>query len=474
MHEIHEPDLAAIPRITIAGLRGSGGKSLVSFGVTAALRTRGMRVVPFKKGPDYIDAAWLSRAAGRPCRNLDLFMMAEGEVTRSFGRFAPPGDVAVIEGNRGLFDGMDAAGTFSTAELAKRLGSPVVLVCDVTKTTRTAGALVLGCQRFDPELPIAAVILNRIAGRRHESIVREVVERYCGLPVLGAIPRLPASHFPERHLGLVPPQEHGEVPDAIQHAARVAEEYLDLDALLAIAGASSSRQSQNATADPAGAGPPVGDRDAVTIGVFRDEAFQFYYSDNLEALEAAGGRLRFLSPLHDTALPALDAIYIGGGFPETLASELAANPEFRHAVANAVEAGVPVYAECAGAVYLGRSLAFGDATYPMTGALPVDFGFSARPQGHGYTECEVVGNNPFHETKTSFRGHEFHYSHVRALEEERLSFAFRMLRGHGMDGTRDGICYKNTLATYCHLHARGVPTWAPALVAAGRAFKHAR
>lgn len=461
---------AAQPGIVIAGLRGSGGKSLVSFGVTAALRARELQVVPFKKGPDYIDAAWLSRAAGNACRNLDLYMMDEARVIQSFNRYASAGDLAVIEGNRGLYDGMDAEGTFSTAELAKLLKVPVVIVCDVTKTTRTLGAMILGCQRFDASVHIAGIILNRVAGRRHESILRDVIERYCGLPVLGAIPRLPAGHFPERHLGLIPPQEHAQVPGAIRHAAQVAEAHLDLDMILDIARsatANAARPEETARQET----PAERVARGVRVGIFRDEAFQFYYPENLEAIEEAGGDLRFLSPLHDTVLPHLDAIYIGGGFPETLAAELAANTDFRHAVANAVEAGIPVYAECAGAVYLGKSLAFGDGTHPMTGALPVDFGFSVKPQGHGYTECEVTGTNPFFPTGATFRGHEFHYSHVLGVDEERLSFAFKMKRGHGVDGARDGICYKNTLATYCHIHASGVPDWARSLVDAGARYK---
>jgi cobyrinic acid a,c-diamide synthase len=465
---LHSP----VPRVLIAGLRGSGGKSLVSIGLTATARARGYRVVPFKKGPDYIDAAWLARAADRPCRNLDLYMMDEERMIRSFDRFAPAGDIAVVEGNRGLYDGMDAEGTFSTGELAKLLQIPVVIVCDVTKTTRTLGAMVLGCQRFDPAVPIAGIILNRIAGQRHEALLRTVIEQYCELPVLGAIPKLPASYFPERHLGLVPPQEHGEVPGAIRHAAQAAAEHLDIEALLAIARSAPQRPVLSDAGVHAIPDSQTGVAGDVRIGVFRDEAFQFYYPENLEALEQAGGQLLFSSPLRDRALPDLDAIYIGGGFPETLAEQLAANGEFRNAVANAVEAGVPVYAECAGAVYLGRSLAFGDSTYPMTGALPVEFGFGLKPQGHGYTEAEVVGGNPFYPEGTMFRGHEFHYSHVVALEEDRVSFAFKMKRGHGVDGNRDGICYKNVLATYCHIHALGVHEWARSLVAAGSRYKN--
>ncbi|MHC4177895.1 MAG: AAA family ATPase, partial [Planctomycetota bacterium] len=224
-----------VPRILIAGLRGGSGKTLISLGLVAAWRKKGFSVAPFKKGPDYIDAAWLSKAAYEPCRNLDLFLMSSQAVVRSFVAAAGNADVAVIEGNRGLFDGMDARGTYSTAELAKLLQTPVVLAVDCTKSTRTVAALVLGCQQLDSQVSIRGVILNQTAGPRHDSVLREAVEQVCGLPVLGAVARIPQQLFPERHLGLVPPQEHGQQIRSIQQVAAVAEQYLDLEALWDVA-----------------------------------------------------------------------------------------------------------------------------------------------------------------------------------------------------------------------------------------------
>jgi cobyrinic acid a,c-diamide synthase len=480
MAKTSEEDRVPIPRVLIAGLRGSGGKTLVSVGLAAALRKRGRAVVPYKKGADYIDAAWLSSAAGHVCRNLDLYMVPAGEVARSFARTARGGDLVLIEGNRGLFDGMDAAGTYSSAELAKLLSTPVILVCDSTKTTRTLAALISGCQSFDTEVELGGVILNMVAGARHESVLRESIERHCGVPVLGAIPKLGETHFPERHLGLVPPQEHDEVPEAVEWAAGVAERHMDLEAILEIAGRTSELAvpagGRGAEAPSSGAGTRgsarggagAGRAKAVRVGVFRDEAFQFYYPENLEAIERAGAEIVFSSPLKDTAVPKVDAIYIGGGFPETMAERLAENRGFRKGVAKAVEAGVPVYAECAGAVYLGQRLIVEGTSYPMVGALPAVFGFEKKPQGHGYTEVEVVECTPFFRTGEKIRGHEFHYSRVLDLDEKKLSFAFRVLRGFGVDGTRDGLCRKNTLATYCHIHALGETEWARSLVEAGK------
>jgi cobyrinic acid a,c-diamide synthase len=461
------------PRVLIAGLRGSGGKTLVSVGLTAALTRRGRRVAPFKKGADYIDAAWLSTAANHPCRNLDLFMVDRGRVYRSFVTAAPEGDIALIEGNRGLYDGMNVEGSYSSAELAKLLKTPIVLVCDSTKTTRTLAAMILGCRQFDGEVDIRGVIINRVAGGRHEEILRETIGRYCGLPVVGAIPKLRDLRFPERHLGLVPPQEHDRVPDAVSAAAGAVERYVDMEAIENIAAGAPALPAVEGAGDERDVGPVENAPRAipsVRIAVLRDEAFQFYYPENLEALEREGAELIELSPLSDKQLPQVDAMYIGGGFPETLAGSLVANAEFRGSVAGAVEAGMPVYAECAGAVYLGDKLIIGENTYPMTGAMPVTFGFKKRPQGHGYAVMEAAAGNPFYEPGEIVRGHEFHYSHVLELDESKLTFAFNVKRGSGIDGKRDGLCYKNTFATYCHIHALGVINWAESLVRAARAF----
>ncbi len=455
--------LGSRPRILIAGLRGSGGKTLVSVGLSAAWREQGLTVVPFKKGADYIDAGWLAAAAQRPCRNLDLFMVEPPTVRLAFQRATRIPGLAVIEGNRGLFDGMDVQGTYSSAELAKLLQAPVVLVCDCSKTTRTLAAMIRGCQQFDPDVEIRGVILNQVAGDRHEALLRDVVGRYCGLPVMGVIPRLRGGLFPERHLGLVPPQEHPGQPAAIGAAARVAREHLDLEALRRVAESASPLSEAvsgvEETELPSGGG--------AEIGVLRDEAFQFYYPENLEAIERAGGRLVELSPLREGRLPPLDALYIGGGFPESFAERLEANRGFRSSLAAAVDAGLPVYAECAGAVFLGKSLVIGERTYAMAGALPVVFGFEKRPQGHGYAVMEVIGTNPFFPVGESIRGHEFHYTRVLELDAEEVSFAYRVRRGYGVDGVHDGLCRRNVLATYCHLHALGVKGWARSLVGAG-------
>jgi cobyrinic acid a,c-diamide synthase len=451
------------PRVVIAGLSGGGGKTLVAAGIAAAWRRKGCAVAPFKKGPDYIDAAWLSRAGSMPCRNLDLFLMSGEVVVSAFAGAAMRADISVIEGNRGLFDGVDARGSYSTAELAKLLDAPVVLVVDGTKSTRTAAALVLGCQLLDPLVPIRGVILNRTGGTRHQAVLREAIEDVCQVPVLGSLPKLDGHPFPERHLGLVPPDEHGSLDEAVAQAARIAEEHLDLERLWHVARLAPPLDVPAPMAVVEGGEAPEGAR----IGVFRDAAFQFYYPDNLDALKRAGAELVSISPLRDHELPEVDALYLGGGFPETLAGELEANATFRASLRRAVEHDLPVYAECGGAVYLGDELVYQGRRYEMAGALPAAFAFAERPRGHGYAVLEACEGNPFYEAGTTVRGHEFHHTYLRRLTREPVGFAFRVTRGYGFGGGKDGLRHRGVLACYTHVHALGTPEWAPSLVRAG-------
>ncbi len=452
-------------RIVLAALRGGSGKTLVSMGLIAALTSRGLDIVPFKKGPDFIDAAWMSYAADRDCHHLDTFMIPQDEVSRCFASNSAGADGAVIEGNRGLFDGVDVQGSHSTAALAMQLDAPVILVLDCTKVTRTVAAMVLGCMKMEPELNIGGVVLNRIARSRHQDVIANSIREYCGLPTLGAIPKLKDLPMPERHLGLVPPQENNFSQRVVTGSKEMAEKYLDLDAIWQIAGSVSpiefsfeSKQIRSTTASP-------------IIGVVRDEAFQFYYPENIDALKRAGAKIVEINSLVDSQLPPLDALYIGGGFPETHAERLSENISFRSSLKKAIENGLPVYAECGGAMFLGESITWQDKTFPMTGAYPVSFGWSKAPRAHGYTILESAKLNPFFDMGVVLKGHEFHYSYVKEWREEELSFAFQVKRGHGLDGKQEGICYRNVLATYTHVHALGSPEWAPALVDVASSYR---
>jgi len=452
-----------VPRLAVSATRGGLGKTTLSLGIIAAWCKKGRRVAVFKKGPDFIDAGWLGVAAGRPCYNLDLFMMEKESILRSFAGHTAGVDAALIEGNRGLYDGVDEAGTYSTARLAKLLKMPVALIVDCTKASSTVGAVVLGCRNYDPEVDIRGIILNNVLPGRHESVVRKSIERSSGLPVIGAVPRQRTGEFPERHMGLTPFHEHPEVEQAISASALVAEKYLDLDEMWNIACGAPELETP---LEPSTALSDAGE-DHVAIGVIKDTAFQFYYPDNLEALERQGARICEINALRDRALPEIDALYIGGGFPETQAAELAANEGFCRSLRAAAENGLPVYAECGGLIYLGRSLKIDERIYPMTSVLPVDFMLEKRPQAHGYTLSTVRGSSPFLEMGVIIRGHEFHYSRIVNVDDL-PRMAYYMNRGAGITGKEDGLAYKNVLACYTHLHALGTPQWAGAMVRKAR------
>jgi cobyrinic acid a,c-diamide synthase len=450
-----------LARLVVAGLAGDSGKTLIATGLVRALCRRGLRVAPFKKGPDYIDASWLTAAAGTAARNFDTYLMPAGAISAALARAVGQTDIAVIEGNRGLFDGMDAEGSHSTAQLARLTGTPVVLVVNAAKVTRTVAAQILGCQVMDPKLNLAAVILNRVASRRHEAVIREAIAQTTDVPVLGAIPAQEALDLPSRHLGLVPVAEHPRAQAIVERAADLVAANVDLDALLAVAGEASRIEAQPAAPAPTPTAPKV------RIGVARDAAFSFYYPENLEALEHAGAELVFVSPLADGALPEIDALYLGGGFPEEHAVGLAENRGFREALGRRIAAGLPVWAECGGLMYLARELVTGNVAHPMVGAIPVTVEQTGRPQGHGYVAARVDAPNPFLGDGSALRGHEFHYSRI-TQSPDTVPTAFAINRGVGIGGGRDGIHAFNVLACYTHIHAAGVPEWAPAMVRAAR------
>jgi cobyrinic acid a,c-diamide synthase len=447
--------------IVVAGLSGGSGKSVVAVGITAALARKGYQVAPFKKGPDYIDAGWLGLAAGHPCCNLDPYLLDRQVLLDSFHSRICGADYVVVEGNRGLFDGVDLEGSFSTAELAVNLRLPVLLVVDCTKATRTVAALVAGCQKFDRRVDISGVVLNRIGTSRHENIVRQAVEHYTEIPVIGALPRSKEDVFPQRHLGITPGPEHDQADDALTTLADWAEKYLDLEKLQEVmVGVSCSPKET--------LGIPG---DKVRVGVIRDAAFQFYYQENLDELAALGAEIVEINAMIAGKLPEVDALYIGGGFPETSARELAANKPFLASLKKAAGKGLPIYAECGGLIYLGRRIKVDGQDYGMADVFPVSFSLARRPQAHGYTKLTVSAENPFYRIGTNIRGHEFRYSRVDDWSEDPEKLALTMDRGVGFVDGRDGLLYKNVLAMYTHVHALGTPEWAPGLVEAARKYR---
>ncbi len=465
--------VTSTPRLVVSGLRGGSGKTVLTLSLISLFKEKGFDVTPFKKGPDYIDSGWLAKASGAPCYNLDLFMMTHEQAVSSFINHTQSSEIAIIEGNRGLFDGVDHEGTFSTAALAKLLSAPVIITIDCTKATGTIAAMILGCQKMDPDVSIGGVVLNRIATSRQESVIRKGINNQCGIPVLGVIPRLRKDPFPERHMGLTPYQEHKGIEESIAVVAGFGEKYLDMDGILRVAQNAGELKTKvrSQKSEVSKKGKWTTDN-SPRIGIIRDSAFQFYYQDNLDKLKERGAELVEVSPLKESRLPDIDVLYIGGGFPETHSISLAENKDFRSSLHNAVQDGLPVYAECGGLMYLGQNIVLDDHTYPMVGALPITFGLEKRPRAHGYTLIEVVNANPYFPVKTVLKGHEFHYSYLLDIDRNAVKMVFDVKRGKGIVDNMDGLCYKNVLATYTHLHAIGSPKWAEGMVEAAIKFKN--
>jgi cobyrinic acid a,c-diamide synthase len=454
--------------LLISSPQGHSGKTIVTVGLCKLLTQRGFLIQPFKKGPDYIDPSWLTIAAGRSCRNLDLLLIPKERLIKAFEQACEKADLAIVEGAMGLYDGLDTQGT--TAEIARLLNIPIILVVNTSRMTSSIAAMVKGFQLFQTDIKIAGVILNYVSGQRHEKKLREAVEQHCGIPVLGSVPRDSNLLVAERHLGLIPSQESGEAESLVERIGNKLASHLDLDRILAMAQELSpphpaplppgERIIQEVP--PNGKANKLRARDSkVKIGIMRDHVFNFYYPENLEALVNEGAELIIINSVKDR-LPKVDGLYIGGGFPEFFLKELEKNRALRKDIVKAVEEGLPVYAECAGLMYLCRKIHWRDRSYEMVGAIPAEVEVSEKPEGHGYVIAEVTDENPLFPIGLTIRGHEFHHSKVSI--KKGVKFAYQIRRGYGIDGQRDGVLYKNIFAAYTHLHALGTPSWAEAFV----------
>lgn len=453
---------AHMPRVFISAAHKSSGKTTLTLGLCAALHARGHAVQPFKKGPDYIDPLWLGMAAQRPCYNLDFHMMQRDEIEQQFARAASGARISLIEGNKGLYDGLDLDGSNSNAALAKLLGASVVLVIDARGMTRGVAPLILGYQAFDPEIRIAGVILNNLGGSRHESKLRAVIEHYTDVEVIGAVQHDASLQIAERHLGLVPANEQGAARARIQHVGERVAAQVDLDRLLAI-GDSAPDLSIALARD---AETPA---ERLRIGIAHDQAFSFYYSEDLDTLRAANVELVDIDTLHAQALPEVDGLIIGGGFPEMFMAELEANASLRASIRRAIEAGLPAYAECGGLMYLSRRLSWQGQTREMVGVVPGDTVMHERPVGRGYARLQPTGDDRWQET-ASIPAHEFHYSSLENLPVDSM-YAYQVTRGHGIDGQHDGYQRHNLLAGYVHRRGAGAQGWIAPFLKQVRAHK---
>ena len=491
-------------RLLVSAAHKSSGKTTITLGLCAALAARGLVVQPFKKGPDYIDPMWLGLAAGRPCYNLDPHLMDDGAMARCFERGALGAQITLVEGNKGLYDGLALDGSNSNAALAHRFDLPVLLVIDARGMTRGIAPLLLGYQAFDPALRIAGVVLNRVGGPRHEGKLRAVIEHYTDLPVIGAVAEDARLQVVERHLGLQPCAERDDAAIHVAELGRLIAAQVDLDRVLDLArsvpawrdglaastGQSAAKETANDIDDVAKTATAItrhstpasaaclsnlergGRPRPLRIGIARDRAFSFYYPDDLEAFGAEGAELVPIDTLHDRQLPELDGLFIGGGFPEACMAELEANAAMRSAIRQAIETGLPTYAECGGLMYLSRSISWQGRSAAMVGVIPGDAVMRPRPVGRGYVQLQATAAMPWPrlegqhqaEVEPLVHGHEFHHSSLECLSPG-LSYAWRVRRGHGIDGANDGLTLHNLLASYSHLRDATGAAWVRRFVA---------
>ena len=486
-------------RLFISATRKSSGKTTVALGICAALSVRGLKVQAFKKGPDYIDPMWLSRSSGRPCINLDFNTMSPDELLETLSRYQSSADLSIIEGNKGLYDGVDTFGADSNAALCKLTGTPVVLVVDAEGSTRGVAPLVLGYQQFDPDIIITGVIFNKTGGHRHETKLRRVMEHYTDVQVLGCVPKSADISMSERHLGLITDREVDTAGQYVERIREVVEQCINVDLLTEIAApVIQSEAHQDASSSLGVAAKRNKSRDPIRIGVARDRAFCFYYHDDLEVMENSGAEIQYFDTLNDKVLPDVDALFIGGGFPETHCEELEGNLEMRQAIKAFAAQGKLIYAECGGLMYLTRQINWQGKTSAMVGLIPADTQMCDRPVGRGYVQLVCERKHPWgrkagptgvkslkssgtsrpsevaHGKKPVYgdeiRAHEFHYSRLNNIDDG-VEYAYRVQRGHGIDGVRDGLVVGSVLANYTHMRHSEENPWVSHFMSAIRKNK---
>lgn len=448
-------------RLFISAAHKSSGKTTLSIGLCAALNNKGLNVTPFKKGPDYIDPMWLSRAANNPCLNLDFYTMQHEEILQHITNSENSSDITLIEGNKGLYDGLDLDGSNSNAALAMLTKTPVVLVINVQGMTRGIAPLILGYQAFEKDINIVGVILNQYRGLRHEQKLKSVIEHYTDVPVIGAVQHDPELEIVERHLGLVPSNESTLAEKKIEQIRKLVSDQVDIDTIINIAKQAPSLERSQ----PCSSKSSITVSTKVKIGIIHDAAFGFYYPDDLDSLEKNGAEIVTINSLTDTHLPTIDGLFIGGGFPEEHLQELNQNSSLRESIKNAIDDGLPTYAECGGLMYLARSIEWHEEKTEMVGAIPADCKMHARPQGRGYVQLQETENSLWEYNQSEslapdaiIPAHEFHYSSLYNIDSN-LKYAYKVRRGTGIIDKKDGLIYKNLLANYTHFRDTSKNQW---------------
>ncbi len=484
----------------ISAAKRNSGKTTLSIAICRLLKQKNFTVQPFKKGPDFIDPMWLGIASQKNCYNLDFYFLSKKKIVKHFMERSAESDISIVEGNHGLYDSTDLYGRTSNASLAKLLCLPVILVVDVSEINRSIVPMILGFKDFDKNLKLSGLLLNKVHSKRHEKNLIRAIKYYTDVNVVGAVPNIAEVSIKQRHLGLVSTLAKGELNELIEKITGMVSGYIDISAILKMSNVTAGKMakkigspvnpffdSDNSNAagehiniSASNAAPLHTDngnhninninniinnipnrKKRLKIGIALDNAFNFYYNENLEELEALGSELVFFSPLNDQVLPDVDAVYIGGGFPEVFAQALEANHSIRIDIKEKVEEGLPVYAECGGLMYLCRSITHNETESAMVGIIDADVKLTKKPKGHGYTMLKPLNYSrdswQWHQKVRTLKGHEFHHSFLDNMPD--ACFGFNIIRGYGVNGSNDGIIYKNVLASFTHVYSKASPSW---------------
>lgn len=450
--------------IYVSAVKRNSGKTTISVALSRLLKNKGLSVQAFKKGPDFIDPMWLNIASGKRTYNLDFYFMSKNKIKEHFLSHSLGSDISIVEGNHGLHDSFDIRGKSSNAELAKLLGLPVILIIDVGELNRGVVPLILGFQKFDEGVNIKGIILNKVHSKRHEKNLLKAIKYYTDLKVVGHIPNNPEFSIKQRHLGLLSTLSSEKIENLISDISIKIGGFIDMENIAKISKTANKSyagiKNSGSLSIKNRSGRNI--RDTLKIGLAYDNAFNFYYNENLEALENLGCEIIKFSPVNDSSVPDVDALYIGGGFPEIFSEKLHENINIRKEIKQKIEEGLPVYAECGGLMYLCRSIAYENNFYEMAGVIDAGVKLTAKPKGHGYTKLTPFlkeGKNGLWFNKIKLiKGHEFHHSFLD-MPPDRYKFIFKVKKGYGVDGSGDGIAYKNILAGYTHIYAPSSPGW---------------
>lgn len=437
-------------RVVLTGTGSGVGKTTIATGIMKALSDE-HKIQPFKVGPDYIDPSYHNCATGVSSRNLDSFFMSDGQIRQSFknGMTSSHADYGIIEGVRGLYEGISPTNDIgSTSSIAKALNSPVILIINSRSLVRSAAAMTLGFKALDSRIDIEGVILNNVKSQKHYLKTKEAVEKLANTRVLGGIERDNSISMEQRHLGLIPAVEQERISGLVEKWGELIRENIDLDALMEIMDNSNPIINEY---EPIWSSNKT--KHKTRIAVPFDEAFNFYYKENLEALEYNNAKIEYFSPIHDEQLPSVDALYIGGGYPEIFKKELSKNTTMLESIKEFSQDNHPIYAECGGLMYLCKTI----DSLPMVDVFPYHSMLTKRVQGLSYTIAHVQRDNPILKKNTTYHGHEFHYSKVEYTGSNSNDFAFSMRRGVGITGKYDGLLKNNTLASYIHTHTACLP-----------------